>query len=682
MRCRVGLIRRGIVFAGAVLTGMAGCGGSAGSRPAAATTSGTMSTSTSADGGVAVGTPTGAPGTTVGSNATVGSQGTTTGSSGTSSPWTALSAPEIALIGGASLSAGGVAHAGGALHLISRGGIDVDPAGTAPQGPAIPPAPATAQPVTASMLASDVSTSGAALLADAVQAGGPDAVRHLMAGGDVFVTGTLRSADLGSARQGFDIEAPGHTVYISGTIDVSGSSGQGQSAGALTIVADQVVLSGKILAGGAGGTASGSGGAVTIKTTSALWLSGSLDTSGGDVAATGPNGAPGGSVTLTAGGDALVAGSINTRGGAATGSAGDAKGGDAGSAVVDCAGKLTWAATLDGRGGPASASGSGGTVAAGAGGTLTIGMTTAPTAILVTTTATVAGGPGAAVGGDGGSIEFDPLGGDLKIAGIADASGGDSGGQPGKGGTILLPLGSASSPANFDLSSNLTANGGSALTGSAGAVNGGAGGVIKAIQQSLTGNSTTEATALMSVNGGKAGGTGTAGSAGNLYIFTSGGDATIHGQLQARGGDAPDSGGTGGGGGLVYVFTGNGHNYMSGVLTIAPDGVIDASGGNGTVGGSARNNGGGGVNLFPTVQTDEYDVEEIAVLINSDGVHGSDRGWIDNQGKVIARGGKSNGSGGDVVYHGKQQDGNETPLPGDVENTADGSGLNGDFAGE
>ncbi|MES1209847.1 MAG: hypothetical protein ABUS79_28260, partial [Pseudomonadota bacterium] len=165
-------------------------------------------------------------------------------------------------------------------------------------------------------------------------------------------------------------------------------------------------------------------------------------------------------------------------------------------------------------------------------------------------------------------------------------------------------------------------------------------------------------------------------------VFTKDGDNTVHGQLQARGGVAPDSGGTGGGGGLVYIFSGDGHDFTSGVLTIGPDGVVDASGGDGTIGGSARNDGAGGVNLFPSNQNDEFDVEQIAVLINSDGVHGADRGWIDNQGKVIARGGKANGSGGDVVYHGRQQDGNETPLPGDVENAADGTGKSGDFAGE
>ena len=122
---------------------------------------------------------------------------------------------------------------------------------------------------------------GAAVLAGVVQSGGMDPVRHLMAAGDVFITGTLRGADLGAARQGFDIEAPGHAVYILGTVDVSGSPGQGQAAGALTIVADQIVLSGKILAGGGGGTASGAGGPVNIKATSAAHVVGRAGHFGG-----------------------------------------------------------------------------------------------------------------------------------------------------------------------------------------------------------------------------------------------------------------------------------------------------------------------------------------------------------------------------------------------------------------
>ena len=187
MGCGVGLIGRGIVFGGAMVIAMAGCSGSStGSRPPAATTGGTTPMSVG-DGGVATGNPTGTPGTTPGSNGNPGSQGTITGSNGapggqgamtgstgTGSSWTALTAPEIALIGGASLSAGGVAHAGGNLHLISSGGIDLDPAGTVPQVPVSPTPPAGAQAVTASMLAADATVAGAAVLAGVVQSGGMD----------------------------------------------------------------------------------------------------------------------------------------------------------------------------------------------------------------------------------------------------------------------------------------------------------------------------------------------------------------------------------------------------------------------------------------------------------------------------------------------------------------------------
>jgi hypothetical protein len=63
-------------------------------------------------------------------------------------------------------------------------------------------------------------------------------------------------------------------------------------------------------------------------------------------------------------------------------------------------------------------------------------------------------------------------------------------------------------------------------------------------------------------------------------------------------------------------------------------------------------------------------------------VHGFDHGWIDNRGQIIVRGGKTNGNGGDVAYHGKQQNGNETPLPGKIDQSGDGTGTTGNFAGE
>ena len=212
--------------------------------------------------------------------------------------------------------------------------------------------------------------------------------------------------------------------------------------------------------------------------------------------------------------------------------------------------------------------------------------------------------------------------------------------------------------------------------------NGATGGYIKLVMLAKTGNITLEPGSEVDTDGGKSAGSGMAGPGGDAYLFTLDGNFSLHGTINARGGDAPDAGGKGGGGGLIYVFTGAGHDRMSGILQIETDGVINASGGSGTTGGDARNNGGGGVALFPVVQNDEYSVEQIAVLINSDGVHGSDRGWQANAGQIIARGGKTSGRGGDCAFHGKRQDGNETPLPGNVANAGAGTGMAGDFAGE
>jgi hypothetical protein len=602
---------------------------------------------------------------------------------GSASLWSDLPVAEIALMGGAASSPGGTSPAGGNAHLISSGGIALDSSVSAPQVPAIPPVPPGTMPLSASALSADVSAPAAFVISGVVQSGNTDPVRHITAGGDIFISGTLRAADLGTSRQGFDIEAPGHSVYISGTVDCTGATGQ--AGGPVTIVADQVIVTGKVSTAGGASVQPGAAGPVTIKTTSTVWLAGTLDTSGGD-ATGGDNvtGARAGDVVIAAGGDIAVAGTVRTRGGAGASSAGNAQGGAAGALDIDCSGTLTWQGALDGRGGLGTANTGGGTVSGGTAGTLAVGATTAPKAINVLVPVTITGGPGTAVGGDGGSAELDAKGGDLVIAGTLDVSGGDSAGNPGKGGTVLGYPGPSSPTANLHISGHILANGGSVPANSSNGVaaNGGPGGLIKLVQQSIAGNSTTDATADIGADGGQSGGTGTAGPGGLVYLFTKDGNSTVHGQVHARGGDAPDSGGTGGDGGFVYIFTGDGHDRMSGILIIAPDGVIDASGGNGTIGGSARNNGGPGVATWPSRQDDEFDVEQTAILINSDGVHGSDRGWLDNQGKVIARGGKTNGAGGDVQYHGKTQDGNETPVPGDVENAGDGTGKTGDFAGE
>jgi hypothetical protein len=555
-----------------------------------------------------------------------------------------LSSPALSLQGGSATSAGGQGQAGGTAHLVSSGGITIGPDFTAPAIPVAAP-PGDAHAVASGDLGADVSAPGAISISGNVSTQGADAVRQIVAGGDIFVTGTLRSADLGGTRQGLTLKAMSGTVYVSGALDTSGAAGPGQAGGPLTIVAQRVVVSGKLVTtGGSGATAGGQGGGLAIQAT----------------------------------GDVVLGGTTAVNGGAATGaSGGNAQAGDAGAVTIDASGTVAFTGTFDGRGGSTAANGG----RAGAAAALKVGETTRPAAIGVSVPLLVKGGDGISVGGAGGTANLEAHGGDLRVSGLVDASGGDSASMPGAGGAITGTPGPETATAGFDVAGQVVSNGGALSSGGSG--RGADGGTIKLIAAATDGGMTVEPAGQVQTDGGAASGAATAGGGGKAYLFTIHGDASIHGKLLARGGDAADPGGTGGGGGLVYVFTGNAHDRMSGILIIETDGTVDASGGAGTTGGSARNNGAGGVGTFPSNQNDELDVEQIAVLINSDGVHGSDKGWIDNRGQVLARGGVANGDGGDVIFHGKRQDGNETPVPGNVvDNSGNGSGRPGDFAGE
>ena len=193
---------------------------------------------------------------------------------------------------------------------------------------------------------------------------------------------------------------------------------------------------------------------------------------------------------------------------------------------------------------------------------------------------------------------------------------------------------------------------------------------------SLLGALIVDVTGAVMLDGGASGGAGIAGGGGHLYFTTSDGDLTMRGTLSLRGGDARDPGGTGGLGGAVDIFSDHNYDGIGGHLLIATTGVIDASGGAGTIGGSGRNNGGGGVAGFPD------EMELIAVLINCDGKHGTTENWLDNQGLIIARGGAANGNGGDIVYHGISPDRDSSPPSGNIDNAGNGSGRPGDFGGE
>ncbi len=268
----------------------------------------------------------------------------------------------------------------------------------------------------------------------------------------------------------------------------------------------------------------------------------------------------------------------------------------------------------------------------------------------------------------GGALTIE-AGGDVWLGGVVDARGGDElevdaggalhvivplrsrGGDGGDGGTLTWR-----SRDDVVIASEIDLSGGRAGRG---------GGVVGRAESG--GDLTVTPTGALILDGGEGG------DGGEVLLETQDGDASMAGRIFARGGAA--TGARGGGGGIVDVFTDANHNGIGGDLTIETTGVIDVSGGAGVPGGSARNNGRAGVALFPDHQ------EQIAVLLNSDGIHGGPRnGVLENLGLVIARGAAEGGDGGDVMFHGRQDDADLDPAPGELD--LEGDDHDGDFAAE
>ncbi len=570
--------------------------------------------------------------------------------------WTVLApAEQVTVQGGTALSAAGQGQNGGVVHLVAQGDISFDPT-QAPAKMTIPKAPSGATTIAASALGADLSITGDAVVGADVTTSGADAVRKISASGDLYVNATLQAGDLGAGRQGLDLEAGG-TIYVTGAVDTSGASGSGEAGGALRLAGKQVIVTGRLSsAGGDGIQSGGAAGALTVQTT----------------------------------GNVLLAGTVVFRGGAATGDGGGgAQGGAASALTIDADGSAAIGGTVDGRGGIASASATGGTIAGGAAGAIHIGETAPPTTITIFVPVVVSGGAGGASAGTGGTITPEPNSGNVNVAGAMelDLRGGDSMTAPGAGG--LLNGGARMDPGSggVHVSGEIVASGGSIMKGGSG--NGADGGRIDMELTPTDGAVNIDQSAKITVEGGNAGGSGTAGGGGHVWFFTKDGDEIIAGTISVRGGSAPDPGGTGGGGGMIYFLSDNNHNAVEvckGNIDVTPTGVLDASGGSGSIGGSGRSDGkAGSVPTFP------QDQEEIAVFLNCDAEHGNTCNWMKNEGKIIARGGVHDGRGGDVVYHGippgvlgtgGPNSGDYPVPPGNVDTGGDGSGQSGDFLGE
>jgi hypothetical protein len=217
-----------------------------------------------------------------------------------------------------------------------------------------------------------------------------------------------------------------------------------------------------------------------------------------------------------------------------------------------------------------------------------------------------------------------------------------------------------------------------ALRGGGGTAGAGAGGVL-----TIDTPGAVQSSSRIDARGGAARGSGaTAGAGGAIKIGERAAPLLVNVSvpLSARGGAGGVVGGAGGAvtlelGRAVDLFNDE-NDRFGGHLLIDTAGLIDASGGAGTIGGSARSNGADGVASFPDA------IEQIAVLINGDGIPGMTDNWLVNDGLIVARGGTANGNGGDIVYRGTSPDRDSRPPPGNIDNAGNGTGKPGDYAGE
>jgi hypothetical protein len=668
-----GGLGRCLVMLGALAVAGLACGGTS-SYPAGETNSG--SGGTGGDAGTGAGS---------GSDGGAGAAGAQGG------PWVELARPTLSVQGGTALTAGGQGQSGGVVHLISSGDTDFDPAQPAVAAPSVPATPAGATAITASALATDATVSGDAVIDGNVASGGTEAVRKISVSGDLYLTGTLRTADLGPARQATDLEVGG-TLYLTGTLDASGAAGSGQAGGAVRLAAARIIVTGRLSsAGGDGPGVAGPAGAVALVATQGIVVTGTVDASGGNASGTeAVTGGAAGNLAVQANAPVGLAGVVHLRGGAATTSGAlSAQGGAAAALTIDADGAVTLGGVIDVRGGPAAAGAAAGTVAGGAAGSVHVGETAPPPSIAILVPVVASGGDGVASAGAGGTVTPEPGTGSVNVAGpmAIDLRGGRSMSAPGAGG--LLHGGPRTDPGSggVHITGEIDASGGSLMMGGSG--NGADGGRVDMQLTPTDGAVLIDMTAKITVEGGASGGSGTAGCGGHVWFFTKDGDATIAGTVSVRGGHAPDAGGVGGEGGMIYVFTDNNHNATSvckGNLVVSTTGLLDASGGDGAMGGSGRNDGiQGFVPVFPDNQ------ERIAIFLNCDGAHGNTCNWMENNGLLIARGGVHNGTGGDIVYHGIPpgvlgtggSDSGDYPVPsGNISNEGDGTGLPGDFDGE
>jgi len=536
------------------------------------------------------------------------------------------SQPGYDLSGGAASGPSSKGGDGGSFTVRSQGTVEVlhDPG----PPPSISDPSSSATPVTD--LSGDLTVNGTALISGSVTSVGTTGVRSLsVSGGDLVVFGTLQSGGL----QGLALSASG-TLFVSGTLKTAGAG--------ISLRASRVVITGSALVDGSSGAA-------------------------------------GGTISIVASKEVVITGICRFRGGSAQNKG---AGGDGGELRIDGSVPVRLFGVVDGRGGVGIES------SGGRGGRVSIG-TMDPVSSLALEEARGAcnGGRGDAVGGRGGTHDLLSSWGGIRLDGTFVAEGGASTQAPGAGGIFKAEC----DLFGGDLQSGATilVSGGSAVTSAPSGAGGDGGRVDLLCEFDSTrstsgsgGSITLTSSSVITAGGGDSTGSAPAGKGGVVHLEIPEATISISGVISARGGAASGSG-SGGQGGFLWFDSDSNDTATGGALTLEAGSVFDASGGDSASGP------GGDARWSPLAGVFNPTQIPIAILLDADSVQGGPNpgGFIKNNGTVIARGGKSNGHGGDVEFHGLGTwdnfgTGELNPVPGDVRNAGDGSGGNGVFTSD
>jgi hypothetical protein len=305
--------------------------------------------------------------------------------------------------------------------------------------------------------------------AGAVPGGSGGAVT--VAGGDVRISGGIDS----SAGRGVDLSAGGPgaitvkargAIVVSGPVNASGDAstgGYGSDGAAISMVATASLVAGSVTSAGGGSTnlGSGAGGAVSLSAGGSL-SAGSIITAG---AGSPQGGRHGGAVTVT--GASVALGSITADAGDATADPSNGSGETGGPVAIKATGNAAVGAVST-HGGSGRALGGGG-----AGGTVAIAgdrVTTGSIAAL-----------GENLSAPGGSVTVSSQSA-LIVGGAVDTSGaaGSTGNPGGAGGPMFF-----STHGPLTLGGRLRSEGGPGGSGAAAGANGGNGGSIELVVQSI-----------------------------------------------------------------------------------------------------------------------------------------------------------------------------------------------------